>query len=288
MASLIFNSKSSNSFNNKLIMRSVNRQALPANQDNYLQIAGVDGSYLFPGKLQDRFIDVEFGFVFGPLEELRAVARAVAVWLRTTERSKLTFSDEPEVYYMAKVDGAIDWPQAIKSMKFTVKFRCLPYAYGEIGAFDEPYMYDTGLEYDVGLIYPNARLVQDTAFLAPYMVVPVGLPRLWAGFVWLYATHFSSQYNYGVETPLIVEITGSVVNPTITSANGESITITTALANQTLVIDGVAKTVKVDGVNVLHLKTGDWISMDVGDNKFTFTGLSPFAIVTYKWLNKLL
>jgi predicted phage tail component-like protein len=287
MASLTFNGISSNAY--RLIMRSVNRQALPATLDKYLTIDGVDGSYLFPGSLQDRFIEVEFGFIFGPLTELRAKARSVAAWLKTATRSNLIFSDEPDVYYSGKVENAIDWPQAIASCKFTVRFRCLPYAFASIGAFDEAYEYDTGLDYDSGLIYPNARTVQDWSFLAPSMIVPVGNPRIWAGFVWQYTTHFSSQYNYGSEvTPLIIEISGNVVNPTITSANGDTITITTTLVNQTLVIDGVKKTIEIDGVNKLHLKTGDWVSLAVGDNKFTFSGTSPYATVTYQWLNKFL
>jgi predicted phage tail component-like protein len=271
-------------------MRSINRQVLPATQDKYLQIDGVDGSYLFPSNPQDRIIDVEFGVMFSTLTELRARMRNVAVWLRTSLRSNLTFSDEPNIYYLAKVANAIDLDQAFNYGKIKVQFRCLPYAFASIEVFDEPYEYDTGLDYDSGLIYPNARTVQDWSFLSPSTVVPIGPPRLWAGFVWNYATHFSSQYNYGSEeTPLIVKISGNVVNPTITNnTNGDTITIATTLLNQTLVIDGAAKTIEIDGVNKLHLKTGDWVSLAVGDNKFTFTGDSPLADVTYQWLNKFI
>jgi phage-related protein len=266
---------------------------LSETRDKIVEIPERDGAYDFGADMGPRSFKVPLAWKDEiSTTALQAKIRTFAAFLMDASGKPrnmvLQFYDETEKYYIVRYSGSLPIQRLLKYGFFDLPLLAYdPFAYAVAEAYDETYLYDVGLEYDTGLIYPNARFVQDWSFLAPTTIVPIGDPRMWAGFVWMYSTHFSSQHNYGaVETPLIVEISGDVINPTITSANGDTITITTTLVNQTLLIDGNRKIVTIDGVNALSYLTGDFITMDIGENLFTFTGASPLATVTYQWLNK--
>ena len=123
-----FNGQHSGDFG--IIMLSRNRVLLPAVQDEYKEIPGRDGSHLFPGTLQDRIIEIECTIPEATLPALRAKARQVAAWLHTADRAQLSFDDEPERFYWAKLANQVDLAQTIAMGRFTLLFRCLPLAYG--------------------------------------------------------------------------------------------------------------------------------------------------------------
>ncbi len=114
-----------------LVMLSKNRQLLPNLVDKYIEVPWRSGSYLQPGKFNDRLITVEFGVVANSLKDLRSQARQIAAWLYTKDRVPLIFDDEPGMTYMAKVEGAIDFENTLtRAGKFTVVVRCEPFAVG--------------------------------------------------------------------------------------------------------------------------------------------------------------
>ena len=108
----------------------ITRPLLPGNSDNYIDIPGRAGSILYTGKPKDRLISVEFGFMPGSRELFRAKVWEISAWLNTDDRKILIFDDEPDKYYMAKVEGQIDLEQVFVLGKFSVIFRCEPLAYG--------------------------------------------------------------------------------------------------------------------------------------------------------------
>jgi predicted phage tail component-like protein len=265
---------------------------LPPTKDNSVEIAGMDGEIDFGSTYGPRLINIECVLMANDSTVgYQYMVAALAAFFNTKKGDKkFVFSDIVGKWYMARYCGSMPIEKLIFDGNVTIPLKMHdPYAYAPIDGLDGVYFYDTGLEYDSGLIYPNARLVQDWSFLGSAMIVPVGAPRVWAGFIWSYPTHFSSQYNYGVETPLIIEIVGSVVNPTITNnSTGQSITITTSLANQTLLINGKGGTITINGVSAAGQMIGDFLELAEGENKFIFTGIAPNASVTYKWINKIL
>lgn len=109
----------------------VKRPLLPGNSDNYISPPGRAGSILYPGKPKDRFIPVDFGFMPGSKALFRAKVWEIAAWLYTDEREVLTIDDEPGKYYIGKIEDQIDLEQAFVLGKFSVVFRCEPFAYGE-------------------------------------------------------------------------------------------------------------------------------------------------------------
>lgn len=111
-------------------MRSRNRQLLPAFNDKHIEVPGRQGALLFPGELQDRMIELECAFVEAGLPNIRTRAREIAAWLYTQGREILSFDDESDKYYKAKLDGAIDFEHIARMGQFGLVFRCEPLAYG--------------------------------------------------------------------------------------------------------------------------------------------------------------
>jgi len=126
--SFIFNGISSDSFG--IIVKDIKRPLLPNQNDSYLQIPGRHGSYLFPREMADRIIEIDCALSKTSLADLRNSIRDIAAWLYTEEQQPLSFSDESDKYYLAKLDGAIDVEQIIAIGQFTLRFRCDPLAYG--------------------------------------------------------------------------------------------------------------------------------------------------------------
>jgi predicted phage tail component-like protein len=108
----------------------VTRPLTPGNNDKYVDIPGRSGSILFPGKLQDRLISVEFGFMPGNRAVFREKVWEISAWLNTEERKILIIDDDPGKSYVGKVEDKIDLEQAYRLGKFAATFRCEPFAYG--------------------------------------------------------------------------------------------------------------------------------------------------------------
>ena len=124
---LSFNGIHSNTY--EVVVKSKNRQILPATNDVYLEIPGRAGSYLIPREVKDRTIEVECALVRDSLEELRMAMRDISAWLNTRSKVQLIFDDEPDKYYLAKLSTQIDITQTYTLGQFTLIFRCEPYAY---------------------------------------------------------------------------------------------------------------------------------------------------------------
>lgn len=107
------------------------RPLSPGLSDSYMEIPGRAGSVLVPGKPKDRYITVEFGFVAGSKALFRSQIWNISAWLNTDERKPLVFDDEPDKTYLAKVEGQIPLEQLFILGKFSVIFRCDPFAYGQ-------------------------------------------------------------------------------------------------------------------------------------------------------------
>lgn len=110
-------------------LKSKNRQISPARKVFYIEIPSRDGSLLFDNGASDRFIALSHFIPKNAMADLRVAMRAISDWFTTEERKQLIFDDEPDKYYMAKVDGAIDLEQIVSSGQFDVTFRCEPWAY---------------------------------------------------------------------------------------------------------------------------------------------------------------
>ncbi|MBT2736169.1 phage tail family protein [Bacillus sp. ISL-7] len=184
---------------------------------------------------------------------------------------KLSFDYEPEKYYFVKVSNGFSPQRVFGFAFFDLQFTAFdPYAYAEQTYKDTGIV--TGIQYDSGYSYDSDYYYENPT-----------------SFQWVYSSHYSGVYSYSfMEIPFIVEINGTVMNPTITNqTTGETIILPT-ITNQKLTLDCKKFTVKVNDVNKLSQYYGDFINLVSGDNSLLFTGGSPNATVTYKWKHKFI
>lgn len=113
-----------------IVMRSKDRTVLPSKRKRQTEIPLRHGLYEFEGATYDeRVIQVECFLDGGSGPELRRKIRRIALWL--SEPGRLSFDDEPELYYQARIYSAIPLEQTLAVGTFTLLFECQPFARGE-------------------------------------------------------------------------------------------------------------------------------------------------------------
>jgi len=133
MSSLGYTFNNTHSINDhgvRMLVEGMSTQILPARRDQFVEMPGMDGSYLFPGPLSDRIITRKCVVNESSPMALRTKARQIAAWLNTSTWAQLIFDDEPDVYYLAKVVNEIEEEQIISLGAFAVQWRCSPLAIG--------------------------------------------------------------------------------------------------------------------------------------------------------------
>ncbi|WP_236631747.1 distal tail protein Dit [Anoxybacillus sp. UARK-01] len=127
MTYFLFGGMASRDFS--LRLSNISRPLLPEIHDHYEQIPGRHGSYLFPQPFGDRVVSVSCCLKTRTIAERIEIARRISAWLSTNEKDMLSFSDEPDVFYLAKVNKAPDFEEFLTFGRFTVEFLCEPFKY---------------------------------------------------------------------------------------------------------------------------------------------------------------
>lgn len=92
--------------------------------------------------------------------------------------------------------------------------------------------------------------------------------------------------NDGVAEALPVwTVTGPATNPSLTNiTNGQILNFDGVVpAGQTLTVDMANQTATMAGANVFALISGDWIQLEVGTNKITYSAIGAIAPSTLSW-----
>lgn len=111
-------------------IKSIKRPLLANIRQQYEDISGQHGSYSFgDGTLEDIIVEVECWIAANNRVDLRYKVRQVSAWLYSKERQRLTFSDETDVFYLARIANQIDPETLTRHDKFTLQFRCNPFSY---------------------------------------------------------------------------------------------------------------------------------------------------------------
>lgn len=110
----------------------VRRQILPSRTNYTKEIPSINGEYYSGYKYGVRNIEVEFAIIGESKEDFFAKSRELASMVDVVIPTKLEFSDEPDKYYYAVVDGSIDIDQIINYGSGTISFVCHdPIAYSK-------------------------------------------------------------------------------------------------------------------------------------------------------------
>ena len=105
----------------------VNRGILPERINNIYTIPKRNGAIYDSYRYKEKRIEVEFVVV---ADDLNLVRRTLAGMLDVAEPAQLIFGDEPNYYWLAVPDGAIDLSEVLKVGKGTLSFLCAePYAF---------------------------------------------------------------------------------------------------------------------------------------------------------------
>jgi predicted phage tail component-like protein len=106
------------------------KPVLPEFSDHYEFIPGRDGSILFPQNFTNRVIEIDCLIMYSSKENRSAEERELAK-LFTKEEKRLIISDEPDVYYLAKLSETFELDRHKTMSSFTLVFNCQPFALTE-------------------------------------------------------------------------------------------------------------------------------------------------------------
>jgi phage-related protein len=274
----------------------------PSTRDKSLVIPGKHGSWDFGADMD--VIQFNFPMAFNE-EDRTAVQKRIREFVSFLLDSKgkprtftLAFDYEPEKYYYVRYSGQIKPERLFGLGTFDLPLTAFdPVAYAE-QTYKIPEAI-TGINYDEGNLYPvdpNEIYLSSEiytfndpiSFNEPYD--PNYFYENPTEFTWIYSKHYCGIYNYShYETPLIVEIEGSVINPRITNQSTGKTLYLPSITNQKMTVDTGKFTVKINEQNkltgVIGIEDFNFIS---GDNSLLFEGGLPNATITYKWKHKFM
>lgn len=295
--------KSLNYFGIELLSPAVH-PAAPLTRDITAQVPGRDGVYYFGSTLGERNFVLNCGLIreLSAKDLQRRLREFVAFLLDEKGRPRLlqiSFDYEDGIYYEVRYSGQISAERFFSLGSFELTLTAFdPFAYA-----DSTYKQDgviTGINYDEGRFYPadpNEITMDSTVYTVsdPVTFNEAYEPNYFyenpTAFTWSYSKHYSGVYNYSqYNTPLIIDITGDVINPRITNqTTGKTLYLPTITGGQKMTVDTGKFTVKVNGASKLTgVKGIEDFTLASGDNSLLFEGGLPSASVTFKWKHKFM
>lgn len=237
-----------------------------------VKVPGVAGEYHFGNEISSRPHVIPLSVLEPSRSESQIKVRSfLEECLDSQGKPKpidMVYDYEPDKHYTVYLEGQVSpsWLKQYGNMSFNL-VAYDPWAYSDLNVYDEyPGQYDSGLQYDSSLMYENVE-----------------------SFEWVYPTHYTGSYNHSYySTPLIMEIKGTVTNPSLTEMKSGQVMKLPSLSNQKLVVNASTYTATVDGVNAFSDVTNIDLLFKSGDIKLKFEGGSPNATVTFKWKHKFM
>lgn len=133
------------------------RSLLPESRDELVYVDNIHGSKLKSKPLGNRIIEINFRAYFDNEKERLNTVEHLAKWLYSEGFMKLVLSDEPDVYYLAKVLDDSDLEPQLFTAEFTITFTCQPLKYGEQKTITAE---DSSVEFNVDSTYYTAPFIR--------------------------------------------------------------------------------------------------------------------------------
>lgn len=128
MTTFTFDGVSSTTIPELLIMR-VRRPLVGNRRDEYVEVPGREGFWLFPEKAGARTLTIEFDLLASSFEERRAAVIALADLLDApAQLARLIVDDEPDRFHMARLASAPDPDEWLTHAQLAVDLTAEPYA----------------------------------------------------------------------------------------------------------------------------------------------------------------
>ncbi|CAM3705964.1 distal tail protein Dit [Cohnella lubricantis] len=264
MYGFTYRGRHSSEFGITLLSSKINSPDLREYED---EVTGLPGVIDYGTEFGKRQIDLSID-ITPSNEPFKVQQSRIYNWLNPTQAAGvLVFDETPDRYYYAKFTAKLGLQQIGKYGTFEFSMKCTdPFAYGYPHSMDQRHLYDFGLQYDSGLIYPNPT-----------------------GFEWLYGEQRSSLQNYGpMETGIKITIAGNAIGGSIEhEQSGKRLWLPTMIG-QSLVIDTGEMTANLNGLNALPQMSGDFFDLHPGVNGLIFRAAAASAVVQYDWRFKYL
>lgn len=243
-----------------LVMR-VRRPLVATRRDEYVEVPGREGFWLFPEKAGSRIITLELDLLAASFAERRAAVIALADLLDSApELAKLIVDDEPDRFHRCRLASAPDPEEWLTHGAFAVELMAEPYAQA---------------------ITPSTEVWTATSAVAHNFTPPdkvYGIPEI------------EITANAGTVTSLVLNVNGDVLTYALGGTGltaGQSLTISTL---GYVVTRGLSGDADLDGTfdpDDLDMATvsGDFGYIAVGANTITATrtGTALTLGVTVRW-----
>ena len=206
-------------------------------------------------KYKPRTIEVECAFVQRNMKYLQQKAHMIAAWLAAGERS-LIFDDETAVFYLARVVNRLDLENQIARIgRFTLQFKCRPFAFSRIKSNEQP-RFGQGLLFGYG-----CRFSGPTIF-------PISGP-----------TNLNI-HNPGTYVKPLIRITGAFETLSFTCGNRTLHCNAVQLGGVLEVDCEKMEAVKDGSFNALNSLAGNFIEFAHGENLLQITGTGINCTIT--------
>jgi predicted phage tail component-like protein len=97
-------------------------------RDERVEMPGRLGTYQFAEEDGDGLLTIRCHILGGSLDLRRQAVRDTAAWARSRRPKRLSFSDETDRYYVAKLDSRDRPEEWLLAAEFDLTFRCYPFA----------------------------------------------------------------------------------------------------------------------------------------------------------------
>lgn len=112
----------------ELYVQTVRRPFVGGVRDVYVEVPGRESAWLFAEEPGDATITMECAIVGASNTARRAAVRNLAAWASKRGRKALIIDDEPDRLWWAKLASPPDVQEAINWGRFSLEWRCQPYA----------------------------------------------------------------------------------------------------------------------------------------------------------------
>jgi predicted phage tail component-like protein len=275
--------KGVSSKNFKIISQGGNRPLLPKMRPRLVEIFGKNGAIDYgQNDYGTRQIMRKIAYIGDDLPELRTRAREIASWLSSKQWGKLIFGDEPDKYYLARINDQVGLENLLTVGKADITFECQPFAQMVISTASDLTWVTADFPWAIdmpGIMVDAYRFPASstTFFIAPFFSTPG-------------VTTFFTFSHPGTQELSYQSPQGSQFNVVVTGSwetlglhlNGKTIEYT-APGTGTLIIDSVNMEVTLNGVNKLDAITGDldsFLTAVPGENTIQISGTVFDVILT--------
>lgn len=265
-----FEYKGTHSSEYGVYFKSTKRPLMPSMKPKMLSMPGASGSYDFGNNEYDNTaIGIRLVYIPKSIVERKQRAREIAGWLSSKKWEKLILGDEPDKYYLARVNGEVDLDVLMSSGEANISFICQPFAYmvADTSADDTweqaDYPWITAIPWDNAGAYTFETKVNKI-----FTFENVGTRE----------TNFRSPQG----SKFNIQVKGSFTTLKL-SLNGKALSYNQAVVSKTLTVDCVEMEVTLDGVNKLGVVTGDlgtFLEVVPGNNALTVSGTGMDIKVT--------